>query len=267
MPISPGTGRPGGRRPRPHGSRATARPPRPCRVGGLTVVTWGGGTAPPRGTATPFTCTPSPPACSASPAPSRTACGRWPVASPEQGPPGRGTSACRLQGPRPPPGTVTYAADGPAFELRGTDSGRLHLTGDLQPIPSRVSPAGASTGGSPSGRPGPPRRSSSGSPRPASRRHPAWRWPRRRGPRRRRRGPRRVRRPPVRPGTGHDVPQALNSARAGATPLARGDHDQLGDEHDEFLAHRRDLGRERLAVRTRLTVQDRPAVRVLGGVR
>jgi hypothetical protein len=49
--------------------------------------------------------------------------------------------------------------------------------------------------------------------------------------------------------------------------LTGGDHDQLGDERDEFLAHRGHLGREGLAVGAGLEVQHGPAVRVLRGVR
>ncbi|MFD9885123.1 MaoC family dehydratase [Streptomyces alboflavus] len=57
------------------------------------------------------------------------------------------------------PGTVTYAAEGAAFELRGAaeSGGRVHVTGSV----TRTAP--------PSDRRDPPRRSSSGSPRPGSR--------------------------------------------------------------------------------------------------
>jgi hypothetical protein len=51
-----------------------------------------------------------------------------------------------------------------------------------------------------------------------------------------------------------------------AVRLARGGEDQLRHEHDDLLAHRRDLGGEGLAVRTGLEVQYRPGVRVARGV-
>ncbi|GHC71112.1 MaoC family dehydratase [Streptomyces flavofungini] len=54
------------------------------------------------------------------------------------------------------PGTVTYAAEGAAFELRGP-TGRVHVTGSV----TRTAP--------PSDRRDPPRRSSSSSPRPGGR--------------------------------------------------------------------------------------------------
>ncbi|MFE2513832.1 MaoC family dehydratase [Streptomyces mirabilis] len=62
--------------------------------------------------------------------------GMWTVARclAEQGPQDAVRLRADFKAPVLLPGTVTYAADGPAFELRGTDSGRLHLTGDLQPI-------------------------------------------------------------------------------------------------------------------------------------
>ncbi|MFD8128400.1 hypothetical protein FNV62_30060 [Streptomyces sp. RLB3-17] len=62
--------------------------------------------------------------------------GMWTVARclAEQGPQDAVRLHADFKAPVLLPGTVTYAADGPAFELRGTDSGRLHLTGDLQPI-------------------------------------------------------------------------------------------------------------------------------------
>ncbi|QIY72711.1 MaoC family dehydratase [Streptomyces sp. RLB1-33] len=62
--------------------------------------------------------------------------GMWTVARclAEQGPQDAVRLRADFKAPVLLPGTVTYAADGPAFELRGTDSGRLHLTGDIQPI-------------------------------------------------------------------------------------------------------------------------------------
>ncbi|MFE2963995.1 MaoC family dehydratase [Streptomyces sp. NPDC059340] len=62
--------------------------------------------------------------------------GMWTVARclAEQGPQDAVRLRADFKAPVLLPGTVTYAADGPAFELRGTDSGRLHLTGDLQSI-------------------------------------------------------------------------------------------------------------------------------------
>jgi acyl dehydratase len=68
--------------------------------------------------------------------PRAVAHGMWTVARclAEQGPQDAVRLRADFKAPVLLPGTVTYAADGPAFELRGTDSGRLHLTGDIQPI-------------------------------------------------------------------------------------------------------------------------------------
>jgi acyl dehydratase len=62
--------------------------------------------------------------------------GMWTVARclAEQGPQDAVRLRADFKAPVLLPGTVTYAADGPAFELHGTDTGRLHLTGDLQPM-------------------------------------------------------------------------------------------------------------------------------------
>ncbi|MFK0022379.1 MaoC family dehydratase [Streptomyces sp. NPDC090798] len=62
--------------------------------------------------------------------------GMWTVARclAEHGPQGAVRVRADFKAPVLLPGTVTYAADGPAFELRGTDSGRLHLAGDIRPI-------------------------------------------------------------------------------------------------------------------------------------
>jgi acyl dehydratase len=68
--------------------------------------------------------------------PRAVAHGMWTVARclAEQGPQDAVRLRADFKAPVLLPGTVTYAADGPAFELRDTDSGRLHLTGGIQPI-------------------------------------------------------------------------------------------------------------------------------------
>jgi acyl dehydratase len=68
--------------------------------------------------------------------PRAVAHGMWTVARclAEQGPQDAVRLRADFKAPVLLPGTVTYAADGPAFELHGTDTGRLHLTGDLQPM-------------------------------------------------------------------------------------------------------------------------------------
>ncbi|MEU1202801.1 MaoC/PaaZ C-terminal domain-containing protein [Streptomyces sp. NPDC005813] len=59
--------------------------------------------------------------------------GMWTVARclAEYGPQGEVTVRADFRAPVLLPGTVTYAAEGPAFELRGKD--RVHLTGEVRP--------------------------------------------------------------------------------------------------------------------------------------
>ncbi|PBC62037.1 hypothetical protein BKI49_20840 [Streptomyces sp. Tue6028] len=59
--------------------------------------------------------------------------GMWTVARclAEYGPQGEVTVRADFRAPVLLPGTVTYAAEGPAFELRGGD--RVHLTGEVRP--------------------------------------------------------------------------------------------------------------------------------------
>ncbi|GAA5003195.1 MaoC/PaaZ C-terminal domain-containing protein [Streptomyces siamensis] len=59
--------------------------------------------------------------------------GMWTVARclAEYGPQGEVTVRADFRAPVLLPGTVTYAAEGPAFELRGED--RVHLTGEVRP--------------------------------------------------------------------------------------------------------------------------------------
>ncbi|WP_407698644.1 MaoC family dehydratase [Streptomyces fagopyri] len=68
--------------------------------------------------------------------------GMWTVARclAEQGPQGPVRVHADFKAPVLLPGTVTYAADGPAFELRAPgDPGRPHLTGEVRPAdPGRV---------------------------------------------------------------------------------------------------------------------------------
>jgi acyl dehydratase len=60
--------------------------------------------------------------------------GMWTVARclAEYGPRGAVTVRAEFKAPVLLPGTVTYAAEGPAFELRGGD--RVHLTGEVRPL-------------------------------------------------------------------------------------------------------------------------------------
>ncbi|MET9409477.1 MaoC/PaaZ C-terminal domain-containing protein [Streptomyces sp. NPDC002935] len=63
--------------------------------------------------------------------------GMWTVARclAEYGPQEAVEVRAEFRAPVPLPGTVTYAARGPSFELRGGD--RVHLTGDVRPLRAR----------------------------------------------------------------------------------------------------------------------------------
>ncbi|CAM5265516.1 hypothetical protein SALBM311S_08934 [Streptomyces alboniger] len=93
--------------------------------------------------------------------------GMWTVARclAAHGTPAAAVMRADFRAPVPLPGTVTYAAENGLFELRAAD-GRTHVTGGVYPLVSERSRA-VTRGAPPSGSPGPPTRSSSGSPPPA----------------------------------------------------------------------------------------------------
>ncbi|MGW4981194.1 MaoC family dehydratase [Streptomyces mirabilis] len=64
--------------------------------------------------------------------------GMWTVARclAEQGPQDAVRVRADFKAPVLLPGTVTYAADGPAFELRGGGTDLLHLVGEVRPLPA-----------------------------------------------------------------------------------------------------------------------------------
>jgi acyl dehydratase len=68
--------------------------------------------------------------------------GMWTVARclAEQGPQDAVRVRADFKAPVLLPGTVTYAADGPAFELRGGGTDLLHLVGEVRPLPRPAAP-------------------------------------------------------------------------------------------------------------------------------
>ncbi len=157
------------------------------------------------------------------------------------------------------PGTVTYAADGGRFALRGGPRpGSPHRRGDLALRLRDVRvPALGGRGPVPPGH-------QVAEPRPREvhqrgRRLPSGDTGGGVGPvrERLRRPDQRLRQP------GHlRLPQIRVAVR-----LPRGGQDQLRHERDDLRTHRGHLGGEHLTVGTRLEVQHRPAVWVPGGVR
>ncbi|MFE9810878.1 MaoC family dehydratase [Streptomyces sp. NPDC005548] len=77
--------------------------------------------------------------------------GMWTVARclAEYGPQGAVEVRADFRAPVPLPGTVTYAAQGLAFELRTGD--RVHLTGDVRPLPAGTHTGGATAPAAPTG--------------------------------------------------------------------------------------------------------------------